>query len=278
MGKFFQRLGIIVLICFSFLYTEKTVSVLIENDALMTKIREEKERKRLDPINAIVNGNTIIPGISGYEVDELASYYRIKRTGTYNKELLEYNVLLPIESLINNYNKYIISGNEQKRSVSLIFKLEGNVDVSKVLNILNEKGIRANFVIDYEWYKNNEKLLLSMYNNGHEIGVLDYDDNNFNKLNRIIKNLSGQNYCYLENADDNILRKCSLINNYTIKPQIIIKNYPSLEIKDSLKKGEIISLPINGVVLEELNYIINYIYSKGLTVETLEKLLNERRD
>lgn len=279
--KFFQRIGLITLICLSFIYTEKAANVLIEVDDIMIKIREEKRLYQQAPVSAIVDGDTIIPGINGVEVDEVKSYHKIKKIGHYSKELLEYKTIKPNVTLSNNYDKYIISGNKSKRSVSLLFIVNKNTNVNKILDVLKQKNVLANFFVDSVWLENNNELLLEMIKSGHSIGNLSYEQNynhsDFIWVDTIIKKVGNQKqgYCYSEADNEVALKICSLNKNFTIRPSIVVKEYPTLEVKEKLKSGAIISLPINGVVEKELSSIIDLVYSKGLVIENLNKLLKE---
>lgn len=281
MKKFFQRIGMVTLICLSFIYTERTVNVLIEVDEIMVKIKEDKKTCELKPVDAIVIDNTIIPGISGREVNELASYHKLKKIGYYDKDLLEYKLTKPDVSLTNNYNRYIVGGNPVKKSVSLLFKVQGDANINEILNILNQKNVVANFFVDSIWLEKNNELLLTLINQGHVIGNLSYELNynhsDFIWIDTVIKKIGNQeqSYCYNEFDNEESLKLCAINKNYTIRPNIIIKNYPALEVKEQLQSGSIISLPINGIVEAELNHIIDNIYSKGLKVETLSSLLSE---
>ena len=59
--KFFQLLGITTLICFSFFYTEKVGYVVREMDSLMEEIKEKSKTKNVEEIDALIDGNIIIP-------------------------------------------------------------------------------------------------------------------------------------------------------------------------------------------------------------------------
>lgn len=281
MKRFFQQLGMITLICLSFIYTEKAATVLMEVDQIMIKIKEEKDKYQVNPANAIIANNTIIPGLSGREVDVVKSYNKLKKIGRYNPQNLEYKTIKPEVSLTDNYDKYIIQGNPAKRSVSLIFIVEKNTNIDKILNVLKQKQVLANFFIDSIWLENNNEKLLSLIKEGHVIGNLsynlDYSHSDFIWIDTVIKKIGKQKYgyCYSEQENEQVLKTCAVNKNYTIRPSIIIKKYPALEAKEQLHSGAIISLPVNGVVEEELNHIIDTIYSKGLKVVTLIDLLSE---
>ena len=108
MNKFFCILGSITLVILSFIYTEKTVNVIKEYDDIMISIKSENKNYRIDAVDAIIKDNTIIPGLKGREIDENKSYSKMKRYGSYNSSLLEYNEIIPSISIENNFDKYII--------------------------------------------------------------------------------------------------------------------------------------------------------------------------
>ena len=60
---------IIGLVCFSFYYTDKVMNILNNRDPLMIKLNDIKDSYEVLPVNAIINNDTIIPGIKGIEVD-----------------------------------------------------------------------------------------------------------------------------------------------------------------------------------------------------------------
>ena len=281
MKRFFQRLGMITLICLSFVYTEKVATVLIEVDNIMIKIKEEKEKYKVEPVNAIIKNNTIIPGINGREVNELKSYYKLKKIGQFHPENLEYITLKPDISLTDNYDKYIISGNPLKRSVALLFLVEKNANIDKIASSLKQKNVSGNFFVDSTWFENNNEKVISLIKEGHVIGNLSYNLNynhsDFIWMDTIIKKVGKQEngYCYSEKDNVQFLKICAINKNYTIRPSIIVKKYPALEVKEKLQSGSIISLPVNSIVEEEIEYIIDIISNKGLKIVTLNELLSE---
>lgn len=280
MKKFFQALGLLTLMIFGFFYTEKTALVVKNLDKLMITIKEQKDTYKIEPINAIINDNTIIPGISGKEVNLNKSYKAMKKLGDYNPTLLEYNNIKPDISLKDSYNKYIISGNDKKKEVTLIFKVDDD-NIDNILKILKENEINANFFIDGNWFENNNDLVISLIKEGHNVGNisynLDYKNNGFLWMNTIINKIGNQknNYCYNEINNEENLNICALAKSYTIKPNLVIKNNPLIEIKDSLRNGSIISMDINSSVEKELPLIIKYIKSKDLKIVNLQKLIEE---
>lgn len=281
MKKLFEGIGILSLICVSFLYTEKTVNVVKEYDEIMISIKEENENYKVDAKDATIIDDTIIPGIKGKEVNINSSYSQMKRYGKFNSNLLVYQEVLPEISISENLDKYIIGGNAEKNMISFIFLVEENDSIDTVLKILDEKGVKGNFFVDGKWLEKNNKILVTLIEQGHNIGNLsynrDYTNSSYGWMDTFIKQVGKQKigYCYNEIADLTALQLCALSNNYTIRPNIIVKNYPLKEIKEQVSAGSIISMPINKTVEKELPTIISFITSKGYKIENLENHLSE---
>lgn len=280
MKKFFEYLGLITLVCFSFFYTEKTTSVVKELDDIMIKIKEVAPNYNIEVKEAIIKENTIIPGISGKLVDINASYQSMRKLGTFNENYLEYESIKPKELLKNNLDKYIISGNNLKKQVSLIFLVDENSKIDSLLKILDKNEIKANFFVDGDWFEDNNDKVIELIKNKHIVGNLsytrDYGNSSFIWMDTIIKKVAKQSisYCYkTDNKKD--LDICALQKNYTIAPSLEIEDYPLINLKNNLNSGSIIAFKINNSLIKELELIIKYIKSKDLEIVNLETLLNE---
>lgn len=281
MKKLFETVGFVTLICLSFIYTEKTVSVVKQYDDIMIAIKEKNEQYKVEAKDAIVNDNTIIPGLNGKKINENKSYSKMKRYGSFNSNLLVYDEVAPSVSIKNNLDKYIIKGNETKNMVSLIFLINNEDEIDNILSILKNKKVKANFFINSKWLEKNEDKLIKIINCGHNVGGLgnnlDYTDSNYPWIDNKIKTISKKEfgYCYNEVDDIQSLKLCSNYNNYTIRPNIIVSKNPLIEIKEKITTGSIISFRVNNRLDNELGLIIEYIKSKGYTISTLEEHLAE---
>ncbi len=260
MRKFFSALGLITLICFSFFYTTKTVSVVKELDEIMIEIRNVEDSYRIEPENALVKGNTIIPGISGNEIDVSKSYYRMKQIGKFNKNLLIFKNIKPSVSIKDNIDKEVISGNQSLSQVSIILKVDN--DISKVNKIVENNNIPVNYFITNEFYDKNKEVVRNLVKKNN-IGFIDSTDS---WMNNVIKDL-GQKNCYCYSI------KCNQC--YKIKPSYEIKNSALKETKENLKNGSILLYKVNDNLAKELDLVIKFIKSKGLKIVTLDKLLEE---
>lgn len=282
MKNFFSIIGIFTLAIVSFIYTDKTLEVAKKFDNVMTTINDISSDYYVDPIDGmIIDDISFIPGISGKEVDCDKSYKSMRKYGGFNKNLLEYKEIKPKNKLEENLDKYIISGNSSKNMVSLIFVVNDTTSIDNILSIAENKAIKVNFFIDGNWLENNNELLTQIISKGYNVGNLSYNMNYQNSafawMDTIIKRLSKEKYgfCYSEEENLNDLQICAMNKNFTIKPSIIVKNYPLKEIKEQISNGSIISLPVNQVVEQELPSIINYINSRGLKIVSLKELLKE---
>lgn len=281
MRKFFECIGMLSLACFSFFFTEKTVNVLKETDTIMIEIKKAEQKWQTESIDAIIEKNTIIPGMYGKKIDVQKSYNKMKRIGSYEENLLVYEKKAPEVSLERQYNKYIISGNPKKNMVTLLFLIEENTETAKLEKIIEQKNIHATFFIDGIWFEQNNEKVLAWANQNHTIGNLsyqrDYRNSSFIWMDTIIKKLGNQkvSFCYNEKEDQKALQICSLNKDYTVRPNIIIDKYPLTEVKEKLSAGSIIAFPVNDTIIKELPVIIEYIKAKGYKIENLSDHLSE---
>ena len=116
--KTFEIIGVLTLLLFSFVFTEKTAYVAINQDDLMKQIESVKEAYTTNILEPIITENTFIPGKCGLEIDTKASYQKLKKIGVFNENLLVFKEICPKEKLKNNKNKFIISGNKEEKNVS----------------------------------------------------------------------------------------------------------------------------------------------------------------
>lgn len=279
MKKTFQIIGLISLTCFSFFVTEKTATVVNNMDEIMIEIKENKDEYKREAIDAIVEENTIIPGVKSREVNINKSYKNMKNNGYFSDKLFVYDYTKPNTSLEDNIDKYIIKGNPSKRMVSLIFKIDKDEDITDILNIINNYNIKVSFFVNYNWFANNNELVGQLIKQGHMVSPLmeDYSDSNFEWMDMVLKkiNKQGVGFCYNINDNQKNLDECILKNNYIIKPIVISENTPLVDIKEKLESGVLLSLKVNSQVKKELSTIIIHIKSKGYKLVNLEENILE---
>lgn len=279
MKKIIQLIGLVTLISFSFFYTDKVIEVIREEDKIMIEINNVKDTYKIEPINASIISNTIIPGLNGREVNVEDSYKNMKTTGIFKNSLLIFDTIKPEINLYNNHDKFIILGNNNKQMVSIIFILDSNKYLEKTEEILNNKEITVNYFVDYQYLINNSTKIKEL-NNREFYSFGDngqYTPDNLLFSNNLISRISNNNaiYCLATNMEKEILELCSKNDLYTITPTIIGTDYSYTAVKENLTSGSIILLKMNNDTLKELSTMIDYIKGKGLKIGGLSELLSE---
>jgi len=279
--KIFEGIGLISLACFSFFYTNQISSVIKENDDLLKQIKEIESQYKIEAIDAIIENDTIIPGINGSEIDVNKSYKKMKKLNEFNDNLLVYKTISPNVSVNKVYDKYIISGNTNKKDVSILFLVNNNDNINDIIKILDEYDVKATFYTDGVWFENNNELVIDLIENDHTIGNLgygfNYDNSYVDWMNTIVTKVGNQKqtFCYNEISNEEALNACKMHKSYTIRPSIITDQNPLIDIKKTLKSGSIISLDVNELTIKQLPLIIEYINSRDLELVNIETLISE---
>lgn len=281
MKKFFQSIGIITLMISSFILTDKVETASKKSDSLLNEIKSKKDGYKENAIEPIIKDNTITPGINGKEVDVNKSYEQMSKIGYFDDKLLVYKTLEVENSIDKNKDKYIISLNNSKMNIAIIFKVDERDDITKIIKKLKERKIKGTFFINSKYLEKHHNQIIELIQNENIIGNLsnneDYTDSDFVWMKMIITNIGKQkyNYCYAQKEKRTIIKNCKLQDSFTIIPTSIIKNNYFVNIKKSLKPGSIISLEVNENLIKQLETIINYIETKGYTIKSLEEGLKE---
>ena len=152
--KIFNFLLTCLLINFSFYYTNIVSDYLKNKDPIMIKIKNIKNKYYESPINATILNHTIIPGISGYQVDEEKSYFNMKKIENYQESMLVFQKIKPDISLSNYYHYYIISGNKTKKNISILVNINNISLINKIENELEEE---INYILSIQFIKNNQE-------------------------------------------------------------------------------------------------------------------------
>ena len=216
----------------------------------MILIKENQKKYIKEPINATINNNKIIPGLSGIEVNVDESYLKMKKVNTYSETLLVFNQIKPTINLNNNLDKLIVQGNPINKNISILLKIN-NLDIlSKTLN-LDEN---LNFIFSNEFIKKNYSTLSKINNN-----ILSETNNDL------------VNYCYT--TLENIKNICQ--DKQMILPTFITHNY-YFETNQILENGKILAYTvINENNIQDINNIINNIKNLGYKIVSLDELLKE---
>lgn len=277
MKRIFNRVLIITLSIFSFYYTNQVVSFLQENDPIMKEIKSTDKKYKIEAENAITTDNTIISGKKGKVIDYDKSYQKMKKYGTYNESLTVLKDTIPVISINNNYDKYLIGGNKYHKKVSLVFVVKEK-DPHNIISILNQNKIKATFFIDGTFIENNINLLKNEEQNFELLSYQnDYNESFFKTSLSYLESITNNKakFCYTEIDNNKLLSLCEKLKLHTIKPSLIIKKDSYKEVKENIDNGIIISLDINSLIEKELKETITYIKQKGYQIVPLESLIEE---
>lgn len=277
-----KLIGLFTLIIFSFFYTDKVMTVIKEQDPIMIELDNVKDDYLIEATDAVIDDDTIIPGLIGREINIDKSYNNMKTIGKFNQSSLVYDDVIPNINLENNKDKYIIKGNNEKQMVSLLFILNNNNYLTKLETILNNKNVTANYFVDYNYlvkYSTKIKNLTnrefySYGNNG------EYTPDNLLFSNNLINRITNNEaiYCLVKEKNSSTISLCSSQDLYTIYPNIISIGEPYNDVKSNLTSGSVILLNIDNKTLNQLEIIIDYIEGKGLTIAPLSTLLSEKNN
>lgn len=274
--KIFKISAVLLLVGFSFFYTEKVTLIARNSDPIMRAIKKEESNKKVSNVNPVINNDEYIMGINGCEIDVDKSYSKMRSVGEFKEELI---VMKETSNDKDLTDKYVIGGNNKEKKVSLIFIVNKDID-SNLTNYINDKNLKVNYFIDGKYLEENMITVkfLSENSNIYYLGENEeYSDKNMLYHNNLIS-MNGSNepkYCFTSDKDNNTLKLCNDYDMVTIKSDIIKDNIYK-RIKDKLNNGVIFAIDSDNI--DEIKVSINYILSKGYNIISLEDLLSEKNE
>ena len=255
----FKYIGISSVLLFSFYYTEKMSNIVINNSSLVSEINQNSNNYNIKAVSAEIDGNYIVPGLNGSNVNILKSYNNMKVLDSFNSYYLVYDKVLPKVSLENNKNKIIKNGNRSKNSISIVVK-----DNKEVIEYSKDKNINITRLIDIDTYDKN--AIYEQINN---------DLNNYEDVEKLLNNNNiNKNICYINNNNFDL---CIEKEKYLVEATISLNNYNLSSIKESIQSGYIIYIGDN-VSLTDYKILVRQIYYQDLDIISLSKLISEERD
>ena len=272
MGKIFEYVGLISLMCFSFIITEKTTIIAKNIDEIMINIKENYKKYEIKPVDAMIDNQNIIPGSCGKTIDIDKSYFEMKKIGIYDDKLYQYNFEYPKVNLKNNYDKYIINGSSEKNYIYIFINLnENNKKILKEYNFTN-----YNFIVSKSFYLNNINLINEIIKKNNSILINNSNYKDYKIISKRYKNIANKNiFCYNESSDLDFLETCSSnksntiakINNYSTNYLYILKIY--------LKRGIFYNFELNKELINSLKSIDSYLTQKGIEKSNIDNSLRE---
>ena len=261
MKKLFSYIGFATLISLSIIISRQTTTVVKNIDTLMAEIKNNAKNYEKQPIDAKITENTMIPGLKGQRINIEKTYEQMKKIRRFNEKYIVYEEIEPNISIKSNLDKYIISGNKTKNTISLIIEIKTPTEqntLNEMIEIAKKNNTPITIYINPQITKENIKI-----EDKHE---------NIQIIN------SQSKYCIQDQTskkDETKLNNCTEQRKYTVIPNIEIKKSLLKETKRQITAGSIIRIPINDSTKKELELTIKYIKTKGYTIETLDKHLSE---
>ena len=152
MSKCFKVLSIVFLMIFSFYYTEKVAMYVQNNTPLKKEIVSYKETNQIKYVNAEIDGDYIVPGINGLEVNVDKSYSKMKTYNVFSENNIVYNQVKPQVSILNFKDKVIHRGNQLRNAVSIIIDND-----NKFTSFFEKENITYDYI-------NNTKYCIKLNN------------------------------------------------------------------------------------------------------------------
>ena len=272
MHKYFEYIGIVALLLFSFVLTEKTTMITKDIDEIMIEIKDNYSNYNSKGMDATINGKYIVPGRCEKKVNISKSYNKMRKIGFYNSDNYIYNIHKPSINIYNNYNKYIISGNKTLNNIYFFIELNtSNIKYLKLYRFNN-----YNFIVSSDFYLNNKKIINELEKNNNSILISQVSKKQYKKVsNDYFLDTNKRIYCYNNNENNNFLNLCSKYKSNTIG-NIKSNSFNYLyNIKSNLYNGIFIKLSLNDELVNELSSIDKYINMKGYNIKNIDDNLGE---
>ena len=254
--KYFKLIGIMSLLVFSFYLTDFVTELAINTNPLMQNIKNNSKNYCETSVNATIEQNTIIPGIKGKKVNEIESFLNMKDFGSFNSNYLIYDYIKPDISIEDNKEKIIISGNQNKRQISILIKDNLSVEV-----YLKEKKLKYSKLIDIDdKIDENENINIENTKEGYK------DLDTLLKKKKINKEICIINYSNIE--------LCKKNKYYLVDPNIKLKNNNFINTLNNIDNGSIILID-DMLTIENFKIFANKINNKDLKLVYLSEIIQE---
>ena len=253
MKEYFKCIFLILIVVFSFYYTNKVLEFSQTNNTILASINNYADKNNTKCIEGSISDKGIVLGLSGVVVDKSKSYSNMKGT-VFNENLIEYKKDKCILSKENNYDKYIISGNNVKNNVSLVIDIVNNKYYQKMIEVFNKYDVKYNLLVN------------DNYDNKY-INIL-YKGNNIKSFRKKYKDI----FC-VKNNNYEIINDCKKYNINSIRIINYIDSNLLFNTKKLLNNGSIIFIKESNLNLNELDITIKYIISRGYNIVSVNELL-----
>lgn len=223
---------------------------------IMQSINEIEDDYLVSATNAQIDGEYIIPGISGRMINKTKSYINMKSFGIFNEYYLIFDKVKPDISLSDNLDKIIKSGNKERKAIALLLE-----DNEQIKNYLETNKIAASILTYEDTYEKNS--FFEQINN---------DIKNYNNVESLLnKNNQNTNICYIKNLSQEF---CQKNKKYLVEETFYLNSLNIVNAKNNIESGAIILIK-SSAKLEEFKILIKEINFKGLDIVSLSNLIDE---
>jgi len=258
MKRFFEYIGLVAIILVSFYYTNRLALLIQNQNPIMRSIKEVATKEKNQYVNAQIQGDNIIPGLNGFEVNIERSFIKMRRSGIFSQHNLVWSETKPSISLAENKEKIIIKGNRNKNAVAFI--IGNNEDVK---SYFTSNNIPASLISYTDSYQNENLELL----NGEE------NKNEFNNMESILnKDKKNVHICLVNNQNKDI---CLRNKKYLVKESISLNLNNLVDIRSNITSGSIILITQNARV-SDVNILVRQVRFQGLKILPLSELISEK--
>ena len=277
MKKLFKPISFSLFLFFTMFFSNTLIIKYHDKDPLMLEIKEKSNQYLVEPVNAIIDDNTITSGIYGKKVDLNKTFHEMKKYGAYNELLMVFQDIKPSISIDEVYDHYLVKGNGLKREVAFLIVVRDEKEFTRVSSYLKDINVPVTLFLDGTLLERNASSISKM--NRIEIELLSYNHTfeevyfktALSYLEVLTKNKAL--FCFTENENDSLLKMCEKEKMHTIKGTIIHKDL-LYTVKKTLNNSMII--PIEGISSSDLLSTIEYLEKKGYSFVLAKELFLEQ--
>ncbi len=252
-----KKLKYLLVIClgvFSFYFSDQAI-LFVESKSPIMKQVKALQVETVEPVNAIIEDDTIIPGKNGSKLNERESYLKMNEFGKFNETFLVYDYIKPEISLYDHLDKMIVKSSHTNE-VALIIESNEHAKYLESENIKYTKVIK-----DKSQIEGNGEFI-----NGN------LDEETFYKLNGYLKKNKLNNKICLVNKSNR--ESCEELKYFLVNPSIKINHTNLAEKKKTIEGGTFIYLESN-LSISEVKLIITQIKYRNLNINYLSELIKE---
>lgn len=195
----------------------------------------------------------------------------------------------------SNTAQIIYSGNTKNNTISLMFNVYmGNEYVEKILQVLQEKNVKATFFVGGIWVQKNQNCFMKVYDSGNEIASHGYWHKDHSKLSdqaqineimltdKLISDLTGIKMTLFAPPSGAFNKQTAYIAQ-NLGYKTIMWSKDTIDWRDqdedlifsrateNFQSGDLILMHPTNATANSLGKIIDFYKNKGLNIDTVSK-------